>query len=216
MGQLGYPEFVFVRNRSWAPSTYTVNGRQGAALSAPCQPSFQCRLCGVNAVNLKHERGENYEPRNDERNAEDTDALAGAASSPVLARIPAKTQGSAVEDVRGSELLDKGERGELVEGCADASWRTRKYRNCESCYGMALCVDFEVQDAIEELSEGVRLAPDSFIAQLKMGELWMRLRVIEKAEEHTHQAAMLAQNATQSEMARRQAATIPHPDAQRS
>ena len=75
-------------------------------------------------------------------------------------------------------------------------------------FGMALCVDFKVQDAIEELKEGVRLAPDSFIAQLKMGELWMRLRVIEKAEEHTRQAALLAQNMAQSELARRQAATI--------
>jgi hypothetical protein len=65
-----------------------------------------------------------------------------------------------------------------------------------------------VRDAIEELREGVRLAPDSFIAQLKMGELWMRLRVIEKAEEHTRQAALLARNIMQSELARRQAATI--------
>jgi len=75
-------------------------------------------------------------------------------------------------------------------------------------YGMALCVDFKVQDAIEELREGVRLAPDSFIAHLKMGELWLRLRVIEKAEEHTHQAAMLARNIMQSDLARRQAATL--------
>ena len=73
---------------------------------------------------------------------------------------------------------------------------------------MALCVDFKVQEAIEELNEGVRLAPESFIAQLKMGELWMRLRVIEKAEKHTHQASLLAQNMAQSELARRQAATI--------
>jgi hypothetical protein len=65
-----------------------------------------------------------------------------------------------------------------------------------------------VQDAIEELREGVRLAPDSFIAHLKMGELWMRLRVTEKAEEHTHQAALLARNMMQSELARRQAATL--------
>ena len=62
--------------------------------------------------------------------------------------------------------------------------------------------------AMEELREGVRLAPDSFIAQLKMGELWMRLRVCEKAKEHTHQAALLAKNLAQSELARRQAATI--------
>jgi len=34
---------------------------------------------------------------------------------------------------------------------------------------MALCVNLEVQEAMEELREGVRLAPDSFIAQLKMG-----------------------------------------------
>ena len=43
--------------------------------------------------------------------------------------------------------------------------------------GMALCVNFDPQAAIEELRESVRLAPNSFIAQLKMGELWMRLRV---------------------------------------
>jgi hypothetical protein len=36
----------------------------------------------------------------------------------------------------------------------------------------------------------------------------MRLRVIEKAEEHTHQAALLARNMMQSELARRQAATL--------
>jgi hypothetical protein len=41
-----------------------------------------------------------------------------------------------------------------------------------------------------------------------MGELWMRLRVCEKAEEHTHQAALLARNMMQSELARRQAATL--------
>jgi hypothetical protein len=73
---------------------------------------------------------------------------------------------------------------------------------------MALCVNLEVQQAMEELREGVRLAPDSFIAQLKMGELWMRLRVCRKAEEHTRQAALLAQNLAQSELARRQAAAI--------
>jgi hypothetical protein len=73
---------------------------------------------------------------------------------------------------------------------------------------MALSVNLEVQEAMEELREGVRLAPNSFIAQLKMGELWMRLRVCRKAEEHTRQAALLAQNLAQTELARRQAATI--------
>ncbi len=51
---------------------------------------------------------------------------------------------------------------------------------------MALCVNLDAQAAMEELAEAVALAPNSFIAHLKMGELWMRLRVCEKAEDHTH------------------------------
>src|SRR6185437_14898043 len=66
----------------------------------------------------------------------------------------------------------------------------------------------DVHPAIEELKESVRLAPNSFIAQFKLGELWMRLRVIEKAEEHTRIAALLAQNLAQADLARKQAATI--------
>jgi Tfp pilus assembly protein PilF len=73
---------------------------------------------------------------------------------------------------------------------------------------MALCVNLEVQEAIEELHESVRLAPNSFIAHLKMGELWMRLRVCRKAEAHTKRAASLAQNLAQAELARRQGAAI--------
>ena len=74
--------------------------------------------------------------------------------------------------------------------------------------GMALCVDLEPQAAIAELEEAVRMAPRSFIAHLKLGELWMRLRACEKAEEHTHVAAKLACNFAQSDPARRQAATL--------
>jgi Tfp pilus assembly protein PilF len=74
--------------------------------------------------------------------------------------------------------------------------------------GMALCVNFDVQTAIEEFRTAVELAPRSFIAHLKMGELWMRLRVAGKAEDHTRQAGLLARNMAQSEVARRQAATI--------
>jgi len=72
---------------------------------------------------------------------------------------------------------------------------------------MALCVNFEVQTAMESSKRAYAWRRNSFIAHLKMGELWMRLRVCEKAKEHTHQAALLAQNLAQSELARRQAAT---------
>ena len=83
-------------------------------------------------------------------------------------------------------LLEKDERAELVQGLRECVAAHPKVSELRVLFGMALCVNFEVQDAIEELREGVRLAPESFIAHLKMGELWMRLRVCEKAEDiHT-------------------------------
>jgi hypothetical protein len=141
-------------------------------------------------------------------NLQNTDALAAAASSPVLARIPANTQGSLLRMFADPHLLEKRERAELVQDLRACVRAHPEVSELRVLFGMALCVDFQVQDAIEELREGVRLAPDSFIAQLKMGELWMRLRVTEKAEEHTRRAALLARNMMQSELARRQAATL--------
>lgn len=61
---------------------------------------------------------------------------------------------------------------------------------------------------MEEMREAVKLAPDSFIAQYKFGELLMRLRICDQAAKHTQEAARLAENSVQSEMARRQAATL--------
>jgi hypothetical protein len=141
-------------------------------------------------------------------NAQNSDALVATASSPALARIPQKTQGSLLRMFADPHLLEKQERAELVQGLRECVRANPEVSELRVLFGMALCVDFNVKDAIEELREGVRLSPDSFIAQLKMGELWMRLRVIEKAEEHTHHAALLARNMMQSELARRQAATI--------
>jgi len=141
-------------------------------------------------------------------NARESDALTAPVSSPVLTHVPKKTQNSLVRMFTDPYLLEKEERGELVQGLRECVLAHPEVSGLRVLYGMALCVDFKVEDAMEELREGVRLAPDSFIAHLKMGELWMRLRVCEKAEEHTRQAALLAQNMVQSELARRQAATL--------
>jgi hypothetical protein len=137
-----------------------------------------------------------------------TDAIAAPSTSAALARIPAKTRTSLRRMFADPHLLEKEERAELGQSLRECVLAHPDVSELRVLYGMALCVDFKVADAIEELREGVRLAPDSFIAHLKMGELWMRLRACEKAEEHTHAAALLAQNRMQSELARRQAATI--------
>jgi hypothetical protein len=105
-------------------------------------------------------------------------------------------------------LLEPEERRSLVAQLRQAVAEYPEVGELRVLLGMALCVNLEIQPAIEELRAAVDLAPQSFIAQLKMGELWMRLRVADKAEDHTRQAGLLARNMAQSEVARRQGATI--------
>jgi hypothetical protein len=134
--------------------------------------------------------------------------LSAPVASSVLALVPAKAHGLLLRMFADPRVLAKEECAGLVNELRACVAAHPKISELRVLYGMALCVNFEVQTAMEEFREGVRLAPNSFIAHLKMGELWMRLRVCEKAKEHTHQAALLVQNLAQSELARRQAATI--------
>jgi hypothetical protein len=140
--------------------------------------------------------------------SENSTALATPVAASVVTQIAPRAQSLLARMFADPNVLAKDERADLVNGLRECVAAHPKVSELRVLYGMALCVNLEVQTAMEELQEGVRLAPNSFIAQLKMGELWMRLRVCEKAKEHTHQAAILAQNMAQSEIARRQAATI--------
>jgi len=105
-------------------------------------------------------------------------------------------------------LLEKEERVELVSELRNCVEQHPQISELRVLFGMALCVNLEVHPAMEELHTAVQLDPNSFIAHLKMGELWMRLRVCRKAEKHILQAAKLAQNMAQADLARKQAATI--------
>ncbi len=135
-------------------------------------------------------------------------ALSSQLTSSALAVIPPNTQVLLSRMFADPYILEKPDRAELVSELRECVKANPQVSELRVLFGMALCVNFEVPDAIEELREGVRLSPNSFIAQLKMGELWMRLRVMEKAEEHTHRAALLAGNHVQAELARRQGASI--------
>jgi len=105
-------------------------------------------------------------------------------------------------------MLAKSDCADLVAQLRECVAQQPEVAELRVLLGMALCVNLDAQAAMDELGEAVSLAPQSFIAHLKMGELWMRLRVMPKAKDHTRQAAMLAQNLAQSELARRQATTI--------
>ena len=122
--------------------------------------------------------------------------------------IPAPAQEHLLRMFRDPYLLEPEERADLIGQLREAVALEPAIPELRVLLGMALCVNFEAQEALEELRESVRLAPDSFIARLKFGELLMRLRICREAEEQTRLAAELASNPLQSELARRQAATI--------
>ena len=138
----------------------------------------------------------------------DSGALVPSATATALAQVPEKARGLLLRMFADPRVLVPVERTELVEGLRESVAAYPEVADLRVLLGMALCVNLDVQEAMEELREGVRLAPNSYVAQLKMGELWMRLRVCKKAEEHTRRAALLAQNGAQVELARRQAAAI--------
>ncbi|HWE84354.1 MAG TPA: hypothetical protein VG267_05385 [Terracidiphilus sp.] len=109
---------------------------------------------------------------------------------------------------RDPRLLEKPERGDLIAQLRSAVDMAPYVPEVRVLYGMALCVDLQAQEALEQMREAVKQAPDCFIAQLKFGELLMRLRICDQAAEHTDEAARLASNTVQSDIARRQATTI--------
>jgi tetratricopeptide (TPR) repeat protein len=109
---------------------------------------------------------------------------------------------------RDPRVLDEHERGDLIAQLRNAVELAPQAAEVRVLLGMALSVDLQAQEAMEQLREAANQAPDCFIAHLKFGELLMRLRICRQAEEETQKAAQLATNDVQAEMARRQAATI--------
>jgi hypothetical protein len=109
---------------------------------------------------------------------------------------------------RDPRVLEPAECGELIAQLRTAVEMEPRVPELRVLLGMALCVDLQAQEALEQLRQAAGQAPDCFIARLKFGELLMRLRICTQAAEETEQAARLATSAMQSELARKQAAQI--------
>ena len=73
-----------------------------------------------------------------------------------------------------------------------------------TCLGVAYAMNCDVDHSMESLEEAVALAPGSFWPQVKYAELHYRLRMLNKAEEHTLAALNLAANSWQLSIARKQ------------
>lgn len=132
-----------------------------------------------------------------------------APTSLTLPTVPGPESPKLLERMfRDPRVLEPHERGDLIARLRQATELAPHVPEVRVLLGMALCVDLQAQEALEELREAVRTAPDCFIARLKFGELLMRLRICDQAAEETQRAAQLASNTVQSELARRQAGAI--------
>ncbi|MFZ0746601.1 MAG: hypothetical protein WAM85_19495 [Terracidiphilus sp.] len=137
-------------------------------------------------------------------------SIAPAAAAPVALPVLLGRETTNVLErmFRDPRVLEPEERRDLVTQLKNAVELAPNVPEIRVVYGMALCVDLQAQEAMEQMREAARQAPDCFIARLKFGELLMRLRICRQAEEETQKAAELATNAAQSDLARKQAATI--------
>ncbi len=115
--------------------------------------------------------------------AQTKNALSARISSLALTSITPHTQGLLLRMFADPYLLEKQDRLALIDQLRECVSRHPQVSELRVLLGMALCVNLDVHPAIEELKESVKLSPNSFIAQLKLGELWMRLRVVDQAEE---------------------------------
>src|SRR6267154_1886098 len=111
--------------------------------------------------------------------------LSARVSSLALASISANTQNLLLRMFADPYLLEKEDRCSLVDQLRECVNRYPDVSELRVLLGMALCVNLDPQAAIEQLEESVRLAPNCFIAQLKLGELYTPARHRHNTEEHT-------------------------------
>lgn len=133
-------------------------------------------------------------------------AVPAALTWPAVLR--GETSGLLLRMFRDPRVLEPNERGDLIAQLRTAIDLEPRVPEIRVLLGMALSVDLQAQEALEQLREATHQAPDCFIARLKFGELLMRLRICSQAAEETQVAAKLATNDFQAELARKQAATI--------
>jgi Flp pilus assembly protein TadD len=135
-----------------------------------------------------------------------------AASMPASLALPSmlreETSALLLRMFRDPRVLEPSERRDLIAQLRTAVELEPHIPEIRVLLGMALSVDLQAQEALEQLRDASRQAPDSFIARLKLGELLMRLRICSEAAEETHKAAQLATNDFQADLARKQAAVI--------
>jgi hypothetical protein len=77
-----------------------------------------------------------------------------------------------------------------------------------TCLGMAHAMNYDVYSSMEALESAVQISPQNFLAQLKYGELFFRVRALDRAELETLRALELAATPLELSAAHKQLAQI--------
>ena|SRR5665213_2532963 len=104
---------------------------------------------------------------------------------------------------RDPQTVSKQELAVHIQALERACEENPRSADLRTCLGMA-AMNFEAYKSMDALETAVNLDQTHFLAQLKLSELFYRLRALPKAEEETLKAVDLAGNGWELSLARKQ------------
>ncbi|MEP7352613.1 MAG: hypothetical protein ABI824_05220 [Acidobacteriota bacterium] len=105
---------------------------------------------------------------------------------------------------RDPQTVSKVELARHIQALQLACEQNPTSPDLRTCLGMAYAMNFEVYRSMATLEKAVELDDTHFFGQLKLSELYYRVRALPKAEEETLKAVNLAGNGWELNMARKQ------------
>lgn len=105
---------------------------------------------------------------------------------------------------RDPQSVSKEELAIHIGALEKACQENPRSADLRTCLGMAYAMNFEAYKSMDALEAAVNIDQKHFLAQLKLSELFYRLRALPKAEEETLRAVNLAQNGWELSLARKQ------------
>src|SRR6185369_8545345 len=105
---------------------------------------------------------------------------------------------------RDPQSVSKQELAVHINSLEKACQENPQSADLRTCLGMAYAMNFEAYKSMDALEAAVNLDQTHFLAQLKLSELFYRLRALPRAEEETLKAVDLAGNSWELSLARKQ------------
>jgi hypothetical protein len=98
--------------------------------------------------------------------------------------------------------------GQLIAALHHACSQNPKNAPLRILLGMAHAMNYDVYESISALESAIAISPHDFLARLKYGEIFYRVRAVNRAEEETLRALELAVSPLELCMARKQLSLI--------